>query len=91
MKQYLLTIQLQQKDGAIFLTNEIINMKPELWLSKKIRDYENGDTDAIIVIMNCVELIEPNSTSITKIGASNLEIKLKQSDMVSNHIPGLAR
>ena len=76
MKHYLLTIQLQQPDGKTFLSNEIIDIKPEVWLSKKIRDVHEGTNENIIVITNCIELEDANLVAVQKIGSSDLEIKL---------------
>ena len=73
MKQYLLTVHSQHKNnGNNYLTNEVSDVSPELWL---VRNSRNGP-DYITVITNCIEIEDGNQQALREIGAAFNEIKL---------------
>ena len=70
---YLLTLQIQE-DGKTYLTNEIIDVSPEIWLSRKLK-YMNDNY--IVVITNCIGLRDANQIAVRNIEMSNYEIELR--------------
>jgi hypothetical protein len=75
---YLLTLQIQMQgdseNSRSYISNEVTELSPELWLAKKIRSVKESGDNMVIVITNCIIIPNPNPIAVKKIGENNWEI-----------------
>lgn len=74
--RYLLTVQVSQGDKS-YISNEVSDETPEIWLAREMRKYEKVNDDSKVVLLNSITIDEGNQLALNRIQSSSILIETK--------------